>query len=233
MVEATSAGRLILDDSTTRLRTNGQLRRITELAGGGSQGPPGPPGPPGNVGPAGSVGPAGNVGPAGSVGPAGPAGPAGSSNWTDVGTGATIAGPILMSYNDANSVSCELKNSDANGLGKASFILTGKNVSGAIVVDQEFDLRTPAQITLSPGYPLTTQSTLTALANGDVSISNDLTCAGGITAPALTLGNVDVGAALANTYSSPMVDALLTQKADYGDVYDRLLLYTKLKQTIC
>ena len=71
MVEAISAGRLILDNSTTRLRAGGQLLKLTDLSGNGPQGPPGP------------------------------AGPAGSNNWTDVGTGAYISGPVLMSYNDA------------------------------------------------------------------------------------------------------------------------------------
>ena len=56
MADAISAGRLILDDAQTRLRTNGQLRRISELAGNGPQGPPGPQGDPGPVGPTGAAG---------------------------------------------------------------------------------------------------------------------------------------------------------------------------------
>ena len=42
MADAISAGRLILDDAQTRLRTNGQLRRISELAGSGLRGLRGP-----------------------------------------------------------------------------------------------------------------------------------------------------------------------------------------------
>ena len=43
MVEAISAGRLILDDAQTRLRTNGLLVKITDLAGSVAPGPPGGP----------------------------------------------------------------------------------------------------------------------------------------------------------------------------------------------
>ena len=53
MNAAASSGLLVLDGSQTRVRTGGQLVRITELAG---QGPAGPQGPQGPQGPAGAPG---------------------------------------------------------------------------------------------------------------------------------------------------------------------------------
>ena len=81
-----------------------------------------------------------------------------------------------MEYGDPNSVFCEFKNTDTNGLGKASIILTGVNAAGAIVADLNLDIRTPQSIFLTPGYPLTSPA-LQAHSTGNVDVLGGLTSA--------------------------------------------------------
>ena len=103
-----------------------------------------------------------------------------------------------------------------------------------LVAQDTLDLRSSTNLTLTPGYPLETLPALEAFTDGDVNIRNALTTVGAITAPsvttnAITLDGIDVGTALANTYSTSMVDALLSEKSNWGDVYERGYLYTKLE----
>ena len=139
-----------------------------------------------------------------------------------------------MAYGDPNSVFVEVRNTDTSGVGKASLIIQGKDTTGMLVAQDTLDVRSSTTVTLTPGYPLETLPALEAFSDGDVNIRNALTTVGAITAPsvttnAITLDGIDVGTALADTYSTSMVDALLSEKSNWGDVYERGYLYTQLE----
>ena len=76
-MEAASSGLFLLNDEQSRVRINGQLKKISELAGTGERGPQGPQGVAGQDGQDGQVGPQGPAGQDGQVGAQGPDGAVG------------------------------------------------------------------------------------------------------------------------------------------------------------
>ena len=82
---------------------------------------------------------------------------------------------MSISYNDANSVGFEVVNTDTNNLGKSTVIIGGKDTTAFLVADKTFDIRSTTNVTLTPDYGNASGSALEAFANGDVSITGNVT----------------------------------------------------------
>ena len=136
-----SAGLVVLEDARCRVRTAEGLRRISELAGDGEQGPAGPQGPvgpQGEQGPAGAQGPEGPVGaqgPEGAQGPAGTQGPPGTSNVQDGPSGSiSVAGDGTFSHAGATGVSLSVE-ATAPSAPSGLLLSTVGSLAGALVAD--------------------------------------------------------------------------------------------------
>ena len=123
----------------------------------------------------------------------------------------------------------EVVNTDTANAGRAGLMVDGKNLTGFLVADTTLDVRAVnGNVTLTPGYPLTSLPALEAFTNGDVNVRGDLTVIGNVGAPnasvsTLTLGGVDVRTDLDSRALA--VDLLV--KANSSDVYLRGQLYTR------
>jgi len=141
----------------------------------------------------------------------------------------------------------EVVNTDTANAGRAGLVLDGKNLTGFLVADATLDLRADVNVTLTPGYPLTSLPALEAFTNGDVNVRGDLTVIGNVGAPGasvstLTLGGVDVRTDLdsralavdllvkansSDVYTRTELDGFLALKANSSDTYPRAVLYQK------